>query len=112
MAYGVSTPYILCTSFVHPLAMPIQPKPEAAIWAWGLNSYGQLGNGTTSNSSTPVQVSNLTNGVMISGGVDHSIATTTAGLAWDWGNNQFGQLGNGTTANSSTPVQVSNLTSV
>ncbi len=62
---------------------------SGAIWAWGLNSYGQLGNGTTTSSSTPVQVTNLTNGVMISGGVDHSIAATTAGLAWDWGNNQF-----------------------
>jgi alpha-tubulin suppressor-like RCC1 family protein len=49
--------------------------------AWGNNGFGQLGNGTTMSSSMPVQVSNLTNGVMISCGVGRSIASTTTGLA-------------------------------
>jgi len=78
------------------------------VLAWGYNGQGELGNGTTTNSSTPVQV-NLPNGgfvTAIAGGASHSLALTSAGLVLAWGSNASGQLGDGNTTDSSTPVRV------
>jgi alpha-tubulin suppressor-like RCC1 family protein len=70
------------------------------VLAWGQNTYGQLGNGTTTNSSTPVAVSlpSGTTVTAIAGGYGHSLALTSTGQVLAWGYNQLGQLGNGTTS--------------
>jgi alpha-tubulin suppressor-like RCC1 family protein len=79
------------------------------VMAWGNNEYGQLGNGSTSNTFTPTQVSGLSGAVEISAGTDHSLALLSDGTVMAWGLNNDGQLGNGSTTDSSTPVQVKNL---
>jgi alpha-tubulin suppressor-like RCC1 family protein len=84
--------------------------PPGTPWAWGLNDFGQLGDGTTTDSSVPVQVSNLTGVVAVATGGVHSLALDSNGDVWAWGANFVGQLGDGTTTNSSVPVQVVNLT--
>jgi len=80
------------------------------IWCWGYNSYGELGNGTTTNSSTPVTVSGITTATAVAAGNSHTCALLSGGTVQCWGNNSGEQLGNGTTINSSTPVTVSGIT--
>jgi len=82
------------------------------VSAWGSNAYGQLGNGTTTDSATAVGVSGLTGVMAIATGTYHSLAVKSDGTAWAWGGNIWGELGNGTNLNSDVPVQVSGLTGV
>ena len=88
---------------------PAQPANSAGqVYAWGLNSVGQLGDGTTNDSNTPVRVL-LPDGVTattIAAGNSHSLARTPAGQVYAWGGNNQGQLGDGNNDNSSTPVRV------
>ncbi|PAB58052.1 RCC1 domain-containing protein [Anaeromicrobium sediminis] len=84
-------------------------------WAWGRNNFGQLGNNTTTDSNTPVQVSGgtgLSNVIAIAGGNFHSLAIDCSGQAWAWGRNDDGQLGDGTNFNRDEPVQVIGLSNI
>jgi alpha-tubulin suppressor-like RCC1 family protein len=79
---------------------------------WGSNSSGQLGDGTTTNRSTPVDVSGLPSGVsslLAHFGYGHTCALLGSGRAMCWGLNSSGQLGTGSTSNSTTPVEVTGL---
>jgi len=81
-----------------------------AVQCWGYNGSGQLGDGSTAPSSTPVAVTGLGSGVAsVVAGADHTCALTTAGAVQCWGYNVYGQLGDGSTTASSTPVAVTGL---
>jgi alpha-tubulin suppressor-like RCC1 family protein len=81
--------------------------------AWGDNSVGQLGNGTTGNdSAVPKPVTGLTGVTAISAGFAHGLALLTNGTVMAWGDNRYGELGDGSTASSANPVAVSNLSDV
>jgi alpha-tubulin suppressor-like RCC1 family protein len=72
-----------------------------AVYAWGYNGAGELGNGTTNSSSTPVLTTGLS-GVSvtaIAAGAQHSLAVTSTGAVYTWGFNPYGQRRNGTTSN-------------
>ncbi|WP_278277590.1 RCC1 domain-containing protein [Anaeromicrobium sediminis] len=108
---GLSNVIAIAAGGFHSLAIDCSGQP----WAWGRNWFGQLGNGTSGPgviSSTPVQVSGLSNVIAISAGSAHSLAIDCSGQPWAWGRNNNGQLGNNTTTDSNTPVQVSGLTDV
>ncbi|WP_068468393.1 PKD-like domain-containing protein [Candidatus Protochlamydia phocaeensis] len=89
----------------HSLAL----RNDGTVWAWGRNFNGQLGDGTTLDSSLPVQVGGgtpLTGVIAIAGGGSHSLALKNDGTVWAWGNNGNGELGDGTSIDSPIPVQV------
>ena len=77
-----------------------------AAYCWGLNSHGQLGDGTTTNRSSPVRVSGGLTFTAVTAGGDHTCAVTAAGAAYCWGENDVGQVGDGTTADRLVPVRV------
>jgi alpha-tubulin suppressor-like RCC1 family protein len=80
-----------------------------AATAWGYNGSGQLGNGTTTLSRTPVAVSGLSNVIAVAAGSEHSLALLGNATMMGWGANREGQLGTGTTASSRVPVAISNF---
>jgi alpha-tubulin suppressor-like RCC1 family protein/Flp pilus assembly pilin Flp len=87
-------------------------KSDGTVWAWGDNSYGQLGDGTVVTPRiTPEQIT-LPAFTNLALGRSHSLALKTDGTIIAWGQGVYGQLGNGAGVNSSTPVAVSNLTNV
>ncbi len=74
---------------------------DGTVWAWGDNTYGQLGDGTYTFSSTPVQVVGIDGSgflndiVAISAGWNHNLAVSSEGNVFAWGTNEYGQLGDG-----------------
>lgn len=85
-------------------------KTNGTLWAWGLNSFGQLGNGNTTNSNILVQVGTDTDWAYISAGDEFSLALKTNGSLWAWGRNDNSQLGDGTTVAKNSPIQIGNQT--
>ena len=83
--------------------------PLRTLYCWGLNTAGQLGDGTATNHTTPVAVS-LPAGVLfdsVSAGQDHACGLSSTGTVYCWGANGFGQLGDLTTSPHATPAQIS-----
>ncbi len=80
--------------------------PDGAVWAWGGNGYGQLGDGTTTAKKVPTQVPGLTGIVAVAAGGSHTLALGADGFVWAWGSNNDGQLGDGTTTQRTGPVSV------
>jgi alpha-tubulin suppressor-like RCC1 family protein len=83
---------------------------DATARCWGANDFGQLGDGSLVNRTTPVPVSGLTGAVAISLGRTHSCSLMVGGSVKCWGSNGAGELGNGSTADSAVPVSVTGLT--
>jgi len=82
-------------------------EASGAAYCWGLNDYGQLGNGSTHYSFTPVGVAGELMFAALSGGFYHTCGLDTSGAAYCWGQNANGKLGNGSTTGSALPVPVS-----
>ena len=82
---------------------------NSAVMCWGWNYYGQLGDGTTTDRTTPAEVSGITTATSIALGSYHSCALLGDGTVMCWGRNDYGQLGDGTTTDRLTPVEVSGL---
>jgi len=91
--------------FQHTLAI----QSPGTLWAWGLNSYGQLGTSNQTNYSSPVQIGAVNIWTSVSTGQFHTAALQTPGTLWSWGYNSVGELGTSDTVNRSSPVQIGAL---
>ncbi|HTI06012.1 MAG TPA: Ig-like domain-containing protein [Gemmatimonadales bacterium] len=78
---------------------------RGTVFCWGSNSNGQLGDGTTTQRTSPVSVSGGLTFMSVSAGANHTCAVSVSGV-YCWGSNAAGQLGNGSTTDSSVPVKV------
>gem|GEM_PF-5447950 len=81
-------------------------KNDGTVWAMGNNTYGELGNNSTTNSTTPVQVQGLTNVTSISSYIGHSLAVKADGTVWGWG------LTSSANGPSTVPLQVAGLSDI
>ncbi len=84
---------------------------EGHIFTWGSNNYGQLGDGTHRDFSSPIDITakfDLKNDkiVEISAGKIHSMAVSEQGRVFTWGNNEYGELGNDATKESNLPIDI------
>jgi len=79
------------------------------VLAWGLNSGGQLGDGTTTTRKLPKAVAGLGGVLAVRCGLAHTVALLGGGEVRAWGANKSGQLGDGTTTGRKTPVAVTGL---
>lgn len=81
-------------------------RSDGSLWAWGLNDYGQLGDGSTVSILTPKQIGGDTDWNAISVGKDYVLALKRDGSLWSWGFGKFGQLGNGGASSLPLPTRV------
>lgn len=86
-------------------------KEDGTVWAWGLNNYGQLGDGTNSNLDSEI-VQSMSGVTKIAAGDYHTAALASDGTVWTWGCNTNGQLGDGTTVSRYVPTQVANVSDI
>lgn len=85
---------------------------SGSISCWGANSSGQLGNGNTDSSSSPVPVASVMDALQLASGLQHTCALRGGSRVSCWGGNSEGQLGNGATTDSLAPVDVIGLKQV
>ena len=83
-------------------------KVNGTLWAWGVNSFGELGLGDIGDQHIPVKVGAATNWVAVAAGIIHSLGLQADGTLWAWGNNTSGQLGLGYVGDQNTPQPVGN----
>jgi alpha-tubulin suppressor-like RCC1 family protein len=80
---------------------------NSRAYCWGQNTYGQLGDGTTTTRSAPTLVSGGITWRQISGGLYHTCGVNDIGVAFCWGQGTEGELGHGGTTNKLVPTPVS-----
>lgn len=81
-------------------------KTDGTLWNWGSNYFGEIGDNTTSDRSSPVQTITFgTDWKLVSCGYAHTAAIKNDGTLWTWGGNFSGQLGDNTTNWTSSPIQ-------
>ncbi len=81
-------------------------RSDGTLWVWGYNYFGQLGDTTSVNKRSPVQIGTDADWISVVAGGFHTVALKSDGTLWAWGYNNFGQLGDTTTDDKHSPVQI------
>ncbi|MCL2525948.1 MAG: DNRLRE domain-containing protein, partial [Coriobacteriia bacterium] len=85
-------------------------RDDGTLWSWGINGFGQLGNGSTLQRLVPTQVQSAhvsgSKWTHMSAAGRHAIAVRDDGSLWTWGSSLSGQLGQGDTLQRNTPVRI------
>jgi alpha-tubulin suppressor-like RCC1 family protein len=84
-------------------------RSDGTVWTWGYNVFGELGNGTTTNSTVPVQVIGLTNIRSIAASFHNGYAVRSTGEVYAWGSGGVGAIGDGNYFDRSTPVLIPSI---
>lgn len=87
-------------------------KLDGSLWAWGRNNNGKLGNGSTLDSYSPIQIGTSTSWKDIAASQAHSVGKMSDGTIWTWGDNTSGQLGDGTSGTTAYKTSPQNIGSV
>ncbi len=87
-------------------------KADGSVVCWGLNAWGQLGDGTGVNRWVPTAVTGLGQVIALAAGLTHTCAAKADGTLVCWGQNIFGQLGDGVASNHYSPATVPGVTGV
>ena len=81
-------------------------KGDGTAYCWGDNTYGELGDGSTTSHATPTAVGGGLKFVSLTAGLAHTCGLTSGNVAYCWGDNSYGELGDGSTTQRTTPVAV------
>ncbi|MDW8273263.1 MAG: T9SS type A sorting domain-containing protein [Chitinophagales bacterium] len=100
----LALPPIVCTGAFHCMAV----KSDNTVVSWGRNTYGNLGDNTTNNRSTPGPVPGLSDVAGLAAGTNFTLIYKKDGSFWGCGRNASGQLGDGTNTQRNEPT-LSNL---
>ncbi|HHH31390.1 MAG TPA: hypothetical protein ENK57_24000, partial [Polyangiaceae bacterium] len=84
-------------------------RSTGQVLCWGGNNYGKLGDGTTSDRATPVEIEVPPGAAQVRPGALHTCAVTRDGQVLCWGGNDYGQLGDGTTSERHAPTSVAGI---
>ncbi|NBI28384.1 RCC1 domain-containing protein [Chengkuizengella marina] len=83
---------------------------DGTVYTWGMNIFGQLGDGTDDDKNVPVLLDDFANDgediIQVSAGSSYTVALSSDGTVYTWGSNNDGQLGDGTAINKNEPVEV------
>ncbi|MFA6962960.1 MAG: hypothetical protein WC205_19560 [Opitutaceae bacterium] len=85
---------------------------DGTLKGWGGNNYGQIGDNSQTDRSSPVGAYSISTVAIISAGKTHTLSVKTNGTVWAWGNNTSGQIGDNTTTLRKARVQVTTLSSI
>ena len=103
---GTNWAFVFASTFAHNIAI----GTDGSLWAWGLNYFGKLGDGTTAQRNAPVQIQPGTRRASVATGFFHTVVIRTDGSLWAWGRNGEGLLGDGTTTDRHRPIQIGTYT--
>ena len=103
--FGSTVIVAIACGYYHSMAL----DSTGAIYTWGGNSSGQLGNGGATP-YVPTKVTTISGIVAIACGQAHTMALDSTGAIYTWGNNSEGQLGINSTTNQNTPQSVTSAT--
>ena len=81
-------------------------RSDGTLWAWGSNTFGQIGDGTFFQRISPVQIGTLTSWASVSAGDAYTMAIRTDGSLWAWGINTNGNLGDNSMSTRNAPVPI------